>query len=61
MPIDNSSSITVLEGDYTELRTKKQYNPEYVENLSDAQLNSLLLSNLALLQYIGLFEFPFYL
>ena len=49
--MNNSSSITVLEGDYTELRTKKQYNPEYVENLSDAQLNSLLLSKLSLLQF----------
>ena len=51
MPMNNSSSITVLEGDYTELRTKKQYNPEYVENLSDAQLNSLLLSKISLLQF----------
>ena len=59
LPMNNSSSITVLEGDYTELRTKKQYNPEYVENLSDAQLNSLLLSKLSLLQFNDEQQLPY--
>lgn len=59
MPMNNSSSITVLEGDYTSLRTKKQYNPEYVEELSDAELNHILLSNLVLLQFNDQSQLPY--
>ena len=48
LPITNDSSVVVLEGDYTNLKSNKIFQLNAVENTK--QLNSLLLSELSLLR-----------
>lgn len=46
-----SSSLSVLEGDYSEVSVFKQFNLEYVDQLSQDLINELLLGNLFLMQF----------
>lgn len=51
LPSDNHSSIVVLEGDYTDCDAEKTFNIEDIEKVSPQQLNSVLLTQLSLLNY----------
>ena len=50
IPTSNNSSLTVLEGDYTNQRSKKVFNAEYISDISKREQNSLMLNQLYLLQ-----------
>lgn len=49
MPVTNTSSLTVLEGDYTNLNINKVSDEEDLSDLTEKELNSILLSPLSLL------------
>lgn len=49
LPINNTSSIVILEGDYTNTNVKKIFNLDNLQQINQARLNELLLSNLSLL------------
>lgn len=51
VPLSNTSSVTVLEGDYTNVSTPKIFDIDSIDELSDAELNNLLISKLSLLQF----------
>ena len=64
LPIENNSSVVVLEGDYTNSSTEKYFNLECFTNPdmeapSQAFLDSVLLSNLSLLQFNDYTRYPF--
>lgn len=50
LPSTNTSSVVVLEGDYTN-KSEKIYNAEYLDSMSSKDLNKLLLTQLQLLQF----------
>lgn len=50
LPSSNDSSIVVMEGDYRFGKTEKIFNVEKIDSISNSQLDSLLLSDLSLLQ-----------
>lgn len=49
LPANNDSSIVVLEGDYTNLHTDKVFERDALYDLTDKEINRLLLSPLTLL------------
>lgn len=49
IPSTNKSTITVLEGDYTD-KTKKVINANKLQSLTEKELNRIMLSNLSLLK-----------
>lgn len=61
LPIDNYSSIVVLEGDYTNSNygTKQVINAEYLSELSNQEINKLFLNKLSLLQVNDEKIYPF--
>lgn len=64
LPIENNSSVVVLEGDYTNAKTEKYFNLECFTNPdmeapSQSFLDSVLLSNLSLLQFNDYTRYPF--
>lgn len=64
LPIENNSSVVVLEGDYTNASTEKYFNLECFTNPemeapSQEFLDSVLLSNLSLLQFNDYTRYPF--
>lgn len=50
LPVNNNSSIVILEGDYTDTRSKKVVNNSDLWQLHDVDLNRVFCSNLSLLQ-----------
>lgn len=51
LPLTNQSSVTVLEGDYTNISKKPIINMEYINSeIDNENLNDVLISNLSLLQ-----------
>lgn len=59
LPIDNISSIVVLEGDYADRRGKQIFNIEYIDYIDDDTLNDLCLSDLSLLNFNDNTRYPF--
>lgn len=51
LPINNNSSIVILEGDYTDTHSTKIVNNPDVWQLHDVELNEIFCSNLSLLQF----------
>lgn len=51
VPLNNDSSIVVLEGDYTKCGSKKVFNAQHIEEFNNTLLDSLLISDLSLLQF----------
>ena len=50
LPSNNTSSIVVLEGDYTN-KAEKIFNAEYINDLSSVQMNKFFLTQLQLMQF----------
>lgn len=50
VPSTNTSSVVVLEGDYTNCKVEKIFDISSVYKISESRLNSILLSDLSLLQ-----------
>lgn len=59
LPANNDSSVVVLEGDYTDSITNNIINMTYLNNLSEQEFNSYLLSNLSLLLLNDKVSYPF--
>lgn len=61
LPLDNNSSIVVLEGDYIgqHYDTEKIINIESLGNLSNKEINELFISKLSLLQMSDNTSYPF--
>lgn len=50
LPISNTSSLVVLEGDYTQTHSNKIIDTEYIDELSVDEINKVFLSDLSLLR-----------
>lgn len=50
LPISNTSSIVVLEGDYTQVKSNKIIDRFYINDLSEREIDSVFLSELSLLR-----------
>ena len=59
LPKSNSSSVVLLEGDYTDIKNKNVYNIEGIEELDDLELSNLMTSDLSLLQMNDGITYPF--
>lgn len=59
IPINNNSSIVVLEGDYTNCAAKKIFSAEDIESFDNTTLDSLLISGLSLLQFSDKHNYAF--
>lgn len=51
LPIDNISSVVILEGDYTNTESSKVISNDEIWRLHETELNKVLCSNLSLLQF----------
>ena len=60
LPINNKSSITVLEGDFTNISKKPVINMQYINSeIDNENLNEVLISNLSLLQMNTGVSYPY--
>ena len=60
LPINNKSSITVLEGDFTNISKKPVINMQYINSeIDNENLNGVLISNLSLLQLNTGISYPY--
>ena len=59
LPIENYSSVVVLEGDYTNTHLTRQYDMLKIYDFSAKELNEILLSDLSLLQFSDKVSYPF--
>lgn len=50
LPIKNTSSLTILEGDYTNLQANRIIDTAYVDRLTEKEINEVYLSELSLLK-----------
>lgn len=59
IPFNNSSSVVVLEGDYTKAGTDDIYSTEKIFELNDLELSDLMISDLSLLQMNNNISYPY--
>lgn len=59
VPSLNDSSVVVLEGDYTAIKTNNIFNVQYLNSLSQEQINHYLLSDLSLIMMNDKISYPF--
>lgn len=59
IPSLNDSSVVILEGDYTSIKTSNIFDVQYMNSLSSDQINQYLLSNLSLLMMNDKVSYPF--
>ncbi len=59
VPKGNTSSIVLLEGDYTEIPDESIYNVEGISNLNDLELSNIFTSDLSLLQMNNNITYPY--
>lgn len=54
-----TSSVVVLEGDYTNIYSRKYFNVDNLDQIHDDSLNEALMNNLSLLQFNDKTSYPF--
>ena len=59
LPIENKSSVVVLEGDYTESNSKKIFDASNIDSLPSSVINNSLIGELSLLQLSDNETYPF--
>lgn len=59
LPVTNQSSVCILEGDYTDLDSRKIYNYAEISKILPSEINRQFLSNLSLLQFSDNLNYAF--